>query len=147
MSGHTAPSSAAALVTSCARFERYRKGAVLAPARTLDDVVVEQPAPGAAVAVFSGEHDLATKRQVHELLTSLVHDNELIVADFSGAQFVDSSILGVLMAMKGEADERGHTFRLQLNTADIVRRAFEISGLLTIFEVAATREAALEGRR
>ena len=86
---------------------------------------------------------MATKRQVHELLTSLVHDNGLVVADFSEAQFVDSSILRVLMATKGE-DARGHTLRLQLNTADIVRRAFEISGLLTVFEVASTREAALE---
>jgi anti-anti-sigma factor len=118
----------------------------LAPAPTLGDVRVEQPAPGAAVAVFSGEHDIATKGQVHALLTSLVYDNKLVVADFSGAQFVDSSILGVLMVMRGEADERGHTFRLQLNTADIVRRAFEISGLMTMFEVASTREAALEGR-
>lgn len=119
----------------------------MARARTLDDVVVEQPAPRAAVAVFSGEHDLATKGQVHELLTSLVYDNELVVADLSGAQFVDSSTLGVLMAMRGEADERGHTFRLQLNTADIVRRAFEVSGLLNFFEVVPTREAALEGHR
>lgn len=119
----------------------------MAPAPTLGDVVVEHPASGAAVAVFSGEHDLATKRQIHELLSSLVHDNELVVADFSEAQFVDSSILRVLTEMKGVADERGHTFRLQLNTADIVRRAFEISGLLTILEVAATRETALDGRR
>lgn len=51
------------------------------------------------------------------------------------------------MAMRGEADERGHTFRLQLNTADIVRRAFEVSGLLNFFEVVPTREAALEGHR
>ena len=50
------------------------------------------------------------------------------------------------MAMKGEADARGHTIRLQLNTADIVRRAFEISGLLSVFEVASTRKAALEER-
>lgn len=118
----------------------------MAHAPTVDDVVVEQPAPGAAVAVFSGEHDLATRPQVHELLTSLVEDNELVVVDFSGAQFVDSSILGVLMEMRGEADKHGHTIRLQLNTADIVRRAFEISGLLKIYEVAATREAALEER-
>jgi len=118
---------------------------VKAPA--LDDVVVERPAARAAVAVFSGEHDMATAGQVHELLTSLASDNELVVADLSGAQFVDSSILQVLIAMKGEAAERGHTFRLQLNTADIVRRAFEVSGLLDSFEVVPTREAALEGHR
>lgn len=116
----------------------------MAPVPILHDVLVEQPVPGAAVAIFSGEHDLSTKRQVHELLTLLVDENGLVVADFSTAKFVDSSILGVLTAVRGEAEERGHTFRLQLNTADIVRRAFEISGLLTVFDVAPTREAALE---
>ncbi len=52
------------------------------------------------MAVFAGEHDLATKSEVHELLTGLREDNELVIADFSNAQFVDSSILGVLTAVR-----------------------------------------------
>ncbi len=116
-------------------------------APTLDDVHVEQPAPGTAIAVFAGEHDLATKRQVYELLTGLLGDNELVIADFSKEQFVDSSILGVLTAVRREAEDRTTTFRLQLGTADIVRRAFEIAGLYVMFDVAPTREAALAERR
>ena len=116
-------------------------------APTVDGVHVEQPAPGTAIAVFAGEHDLATKRQVHELLTGLLGDNELVIADFSRAQFVDSSILGVLTAVRREAEDRTTTFRLQLGTADIARRAFEIAGLFIMFDVAPTREAALEERR
>lgn len=114
---------------------------------TLDDVHVEQPAPGTAIAVFTGEHDLATKRQVHELLTGLLGDNELVIADFSKAQFVDSSILGVLTAVRREAEDRLTTFRLQLGTADIVRRSFEIAGIFAMFDVAPTREAALGDQR
>lgn len=116
-------------------------------ASPLVDVHVERPAPGTAIAVFAGEHDLATKHQVHELLTGLLDDNELVIADFSKAQFVDSSILGVLTAMRREAEDRTTTFRLQLGTADIVRRAFEIAGLFIMFDVAHTREAALGERR
>lgn len=116
-------------------------------AAPLDDVHVEQPAPGTAIAVFVGEHDLATERQVHELLTGLLDGNELVIADFSRAQFVDSSILGVLTAVRREAEDRTTTFRLQLGTADIVRRAFEIAGLYVMFDVAPTREAALRERR
>ena len=131
---------------SCDWFELYsERGRSLAP--DLDDVHVEQPAPGTAIAVFSGEHDLATKRQVHELLTGLLGDNDLVIADFSRAQFVDSSILGVLTAVRREAEDRPTTFRLQLGTADIVRRAFEIAGLYVMFDIAPTREAALGERR
>ena len=87
------------------------------------------------------------KRQVHGLLTGLLDDNELVIADFSQAQFVDSSILGVLIAVRQEAESRTATFRLQLGTADIVRRAFEIAGLYVMFDIAPTREAALGERR
>ena len=116
-------------------------------ATTLDDVQVERPAPGKAVVVFSGEHDLATRNDVSDLLGSLVSSDELIVADFSSAEFVDSTILGVLLDTNQRALELGKTFRLQLNTAAIVRRAFEICGLFEAMEHARTREAALAPAR
>ena len=112
-------------------------------APTLDDVQVERPAPGAAVVVFSGEHDLATRGEVRDLLGSLVLSDELIVADFSSAEFVDASILGVLVDTDRRARELGKTFRLQLHTAAIVRRAFEVCGLFEAIEHAKTREEAL----
>jgi anti-anti-sigma factor len=113
----------------------------------LDDVHVDRTVPGIAVATFSGEHDLATKHEVHDLLSSLVTDNQHVVADFSTAEFVDSSILYVLRSVDNEARDQGCTFRLQLATAAIVRRAFEVTGLLDTFDVVPTREAALEPRK
>jgi anti-anti-sigma factor len=79
---------------------------------TLDDVRVERPAPGKGVVVFSGEHDLATRSEVRDLLGSLVVSDELIVADFSSAEFVDSAILGVLLDTHKRALEQGKSFRL-----------------------------------
>lgn len=113
----------------------------------LDDVHVDRPVPGTAVAIFSGEHDLATKNEVQDLLLSLVAENQHVVIDFSTAQFVDSSILNVLRGVDDDAQDRGCTLRLQLATAAIVRRAFEITGLLDTFDVVSTREAALEARK
>ena len=69
--------------------------------------------------------------------------DELIVADFSSAEFVDSAILGVLLETNQSAHELGQAFRLQLNTAAIVRRAFEVCGLLEAMEHSKTREEAL----
>ena len=74
-------------------------------APTLEDVQVERPTDGTAVVVFSGEHDLATKVEVRDLLDSLVRWDKLIIADFSSASFVDSSILGVLLDTNERARE------------------------------------------
>ncbi len=112
-------------------------------APTLADVQVERPIDGTAVVVFSGDHDMATKHEVNDLLGSLVRSDELVVADFSSATFIDSSIIGVLFDTKARANELGKTFRLQLSTAAIVRRAFEICGVFTAIEHVATREEAL----
>jgi anti-anti-sigma factor len=112
-------------------------------APTLEDVQVERPADGTAVVVFSGEHDMATKEAVRNLLNSLVRWEKLIVADFSSARFVDSSVLGVLLDTNEQAREAGKTFRLQLGTAAIVQRAFEICGVFAVIERVATREEAL----
>ena len=47
----------------------------------LQDVQVERPRPGAAVVVFTGEHDLSTSKPVEALLGSLIVENELVVVD------------------------------------------------------------------
>ena len=110
----------------------------------LADVQVEQPAAGTAVAVFLGEYDMADEDKMSGLLTSLVTENELVVADFSQAGFIDSTILHVLVQTRTEAEKRGRTFRLQLGTADIVRAAIRASGFDKVFDIKPTREAALE---
>ena len=134
------PPSAAALTSSRAWFELYPEGAEMAPTA---DVLVERPADGTAVAVFSGEHDLASAPEVTALFDSLLQQDDLIVADFSSAQYVDSSILALVFDTQARARELGKVFRLQLHTADIVRRAFEISGVFAVVEHVTTRDEAL----
>jgi anti-anti-sigma factor len=109
----------------------------------LEDVKVERPADGTAVVVFCGEHDMATKDEVRNLLDSLLWEDDLLVADFSSACFIDASMLGVLLDTNERARELGKTFRLQLGTAAIVQRAFEVCGVFAVIERVATREEAL----
>lgn len=104
---------------------------------------VERPHAGAAVVVFDGEHDLATAADVRALLEALIQENELVVADFSVAEFVDSSTIATLLTCHQTAVARGSTFRLQLGTACIVDKAFEVTGVLNVVECLATREEAL----
>ena len=63
---------------------------------------------------LSGEHDLETKDALHELLTSLIEENELVVVDISEAEFIDSSVLHNLVVADQLALERGSSFRIQL---------------------------------
>jgi anti-anti-sigma factor len=109
----------------------------------LQDLTVEQLRDDAAVVVFSGEHDVSMAEAVEAMLCSLVEQHPLVVADFSEAEFVDSSTLNVLVRTARVAQERGTRFRLQLGTAAIVERAFQLSGLLEVLDCAPTREEAL----
>ena len=109
----------------------------------LQDVHVERPRVGAAVVVFSGEHDLSTSKSVEALLGSLIEENELVVVDFSEAKFVDSLTIHALVKSRMAAGQRGSTLRLQLGTARIVDKAFEYSGVLKMLDCVPTREEAL----
>lgn len=111
----------------------------------LQDVRVERPGAWVAVAVFSGEHDLGTRDGVRDLLASLVDVNEVVVADFSTAVFVDSALLHALLATHARAKARGSSFSLQLAEDAIVRRAFDVCGVLEEIAWAPTRELALNG--
>jgi anti-sigma B factor antagonist len=107
------------------------------------DIRIERPAPDTAVAVFLGEHDIASGKALKSLLEALVDENDLVVVDFSEATFVDSTTMHVLVTAHAAARVRGKTFRLQLGTADIVRRAFELTGVITRLDSVKSREEAL----
>jgi anti-anti-sigma factor len=109
------------------------------------DVCVERPTIGTAVVTFTGEHDLAARDDLEYLLDSLVEENDLVVADFSEALFVDSTTMYVLVNADAAARARGRKLRLQLGTAAIVRTAFELSGLTKRLDCVHSREEALRG--
>ena len=111
----------------------------------LEHVRVEQPTVDAAVVEFTGEHDLAEAERIQALLESLVEHNALVVADFSEAEFVDSSVLRTLFRAHSVAKARGSDFRLQLGTAPVVERAFELSGILSHLSCCESRAEALNG--
>ena len=110
---------------------------------TTPGLEVLQPRPGAAVVVLTGEHDLASKPTLSELLDSLLVTHELVVADLSGVLFIDSSTLAVFVTADRAARGAGKKFRLQLATEPIVKRILEISGLADHLDCVATRNEAL----
>jgi len=102
-----------------------------------------RPRDGAVVVELLGEHDLATRDKTDALLSELVDNNDLVVVDVSEASFIDSSILQSMVRAHRRAQERGSRLRVQLGSAAIVQKLFEISDLTNYLDVAHGREEAL----
>ena len=104
---------------------------------------MQRPRDGAVVVELLGEHDLAIRDKSDALLTELVDNNDLVVVDVSEASYIDSSILASLVSAHRRAEGRGSLLRVQLGSAAIVRKLFEISDLTNYLEVVPGREQAL----
>ena len=109
----------------------------------IENVEVSEHGDGVAVVALLGEHDLLSSDQVEGLLSNLVAANKLVVVDVSKAEFIDSSLIHNLVKADSQARAEGNRFVLQLGTAPIVKRALEVSGLLSHLDCASSREEAL----
>jgi anti-anti-sigma regulatory factor len=114
---------------------------------SIEGIEITSPGVGIAVMSFTDEHDLTTKTELSALLHGLVRQNELVVADFSQALFVDSSTLNLVVSAHKLAVARGTRFTVQLEDRCVAMRAFEISGLLEAIPWTLTREEAINGSR
>jgi anti-sigma B factor antagonist len=109
----------------------------------IDLVEVTYPRPGACVIALRGEHDLTTADRSERLLREALALNDHVVVDISGAEFIDSSILRILLVTDRRAKAAGKVFRLQMATAPIVRSVLEVTGVLEKLDVAYSPEDAL----
>lgn len=107
------------------------------------EIATERADPGVTVITFSGEHDLNTAPDLRERLTIGVRSP--IVVDFSGAAFIDSSILGAVLDARRSAQDAGLGFAVALyEGAQPVARVLEVTGLDSTLPVHHTRAAAIE---
>ncbi len=78
-----------------------------------------------------------------KVLEELEDGARKVVVDFTNTGYIDSSGLGVLVSLSKKIREQGGELRLAgLN--DDLRTLFELTKLDTLFEIADTREEALE---
>lgn len=93
---------------------------------------------------ISGEHDLSTAPELRRRLSTLIAEGEPLVVDLTPATFVDSSILGAILAARRGADEAGLGFAVaHPGKDDAVGRVLEITGLRTELPVHPGREEAM----
>jgi anti-anti-sigma factor len=82
-----------------------------------------------AIARLSGDLDIVTSEEVKRDLAQLIDDGHRELAlDLSGVGFVDSSGLGVLVAVHRHAESQGAAFVVR-SVPPQVQRLFEITRL------------------
>ena len=91
-----------------------------APAFQVPTIEVRRPRPHAALVVLAGEHDLN-----------------------SADEFIDSTIVGVLLQTKKHAIELDRKFNVVLGTAPVVERILSVTGVVPHLNVVPTIERAL----
>jgi anti-anti-sigma factor len=104
---------------------------------------------GVSVIELRGEHDLATATDVRDALAAAVTEGRPAVVELTLTDFIDSSILGVLLAgLRHARDESlGFVFVVQADDAGAVNKTLAGSGLLAFFPVRGSLAAATEAAR
>jgi anti-sigma B factor antagonist len=108
-------------------------------------VEVDQSEEDVAIVSLIGEHELYSVLDVERALDNAIQEGRSVVVDLSRAEFLDSSVVAILLRAREEAHVQGASFALVIDdsTGQSVRQLFEITGLATIFRVASSREEAL----
>ncbi|HSU96035.1 MAG TPA: STAS domain-containing protein [Gemmatimonadaceae bacterium] len=79
-----------------------------------------------------------------KVLDELEKGDRKFLIDFAQTGYIDSSGLGVLVSLSKKIREHGGELRLA-NLNDDLQTLFELTKLDTLFQIAETRERALEG--
>ena len=114
-----------------------------APAFQVPTIEVRSPQPHAALVVLAGEHDLYSADEVQQTLDQSLAVCDHLIVDLSTAEFIDSTIVGVLMQTRGKAVELDRKFSVVLGTAPVVERILEVTGVVPLLNIVPTVERAL----
>ena len=79
-----------------------------------------------------------------KVLDELENGERKFIVDFEKTGYIDSSGLGVLVSLSKKVRERGGELRLA-NLNEDLKTLFELTKLDTLFHIADSREAALNG--
>lgn len=111
--------------------------------------VTTSDADGVSVIELRGEHDLATAAEVRDVLALAITEGRPSVVELTLTDFIDSSILGVLLAGLRHARDAnlGFVFVVQTDDTGAVQKTLEGSGLLAFFPVRGSLEDATEAAR
>ena len=114
------------------------------PAFQVPTIEVRSPQPRVALVVLAGEHDLHSANEVQQTFDQSLAVHDHLIVDLSAAEFIDSTIVGVLLQTKKNAIELDRKFNVVLGTAPVVERILEVTGVVPLLNVVPTVEEALD---
>ena len=114
-----------------------------APAFTVPTIQVRSPRPHAALVVLAGEHDLYSADEVQQTLDQSLAVCDHLIVDLSAAEFIDSTIVAVLLQTMKNATALDRRFNVVLGTAPAVERILEVTGVIPLLNVVPTVKRAL----
>ena len=109
----------------------------------LSEVRVDESVSGVSVVSLLGEHDLVSADEVRAALEGALEGSGGMVVDLSQTLFIDSSVIHALYDTRAALGDRGGQLVLQLQTASVLVRALEVSGLADAVPLAHDRDAAI----
>jgi anti-anti-sigma factor len=105
--------------------------------------VVRQDSTDGCVVVLTGEHDLSSVDELREAFEQ-ASASRTVMVDLSDTAFIDSAVLGALIASHREATEQGRRWALIVGNGSgaAVRRILELTGLDAVMPVYTSRDEA-----
>jgi anti-sigma B factor antagonist len=97
--------------------------------------------------VLEGEHDVGSSTELADTLARALESSMHLIVDVSGAAFVDSTVIHIIVDAKSQADTSGRRFNLLVGTAPIVDKALEVTGVLPALNTVHSLDEALAGSR
>jgi anti-sigma B factor antagonist len=108
--------------------------------------ITTSEAQGCTVVAVVGELDIFTAPGLGEAISALLQDGSHdLVIDLTGVSFLDSTGLGVLVAGLKKVREHDGSLELVCHQERLLK-IFRMTGLMNVFVVHDTAEAALAGR-
>ena len=106
-------------------------------------VGLERHSPAVAIVTLRGEHDLSTRAEIHATLARVGEEAHVLV-DLSECSFIDSSVIGALVAAFQALAAQGRRLELAIPPdAAAIQRVAKVAGLTTFLAIHETRGAGL----
>ena len=107
-------------------------------------ITLDRDSAPVPIVELHGEHDAHSAQPLRALLAELVDGGSSVIIDLHDATFVDSTIVGAIIEAHKNAQARGNTLAVVLDSASgsEVHRLFRLAPLDVVLPVTATREEA-----
>jgi anti-sigma B factor antagonist len=95
------------------------------------------------IVVVRGEHDLSTAETLRSQLDAVRAERRPFVVDLSQATFIDSAVLGVLIAAHDRASSDGTAVAFAVGSGPTVRKIIDLTGLEGVLPITDSRADAI----